>query len=150
MIFSFKPIGTVHSPFKSAGEIRQEDYWTPDGFDRIEGRLEIFPEFMKGLEHIDGFSHVIVLFAFHAAGEGKLTARPPFESDAKGVFATRSPRRPNPLGLTVVRVLERRENNIRIAGVDMIEGTPVLDVKPYTSRDLKPDARFGWLEKTCR
>lgn len=144
-----KPIGVVRSPFKHKTDIRQEEYWTPEGFDRIQGELEIFPEFLPGLANTDGFSHLIVLFLFHESGGGKLSALPPFETEPKGVFATRSPHRPNPLGMTVVRLLERRDNVLRIAGVDMIEGTPVLDIKPYTPRDRKPEARFGWLERTC-
>jgi tRNA-Thr(GGU) m(6)t(6)A37 methyltransferase TsaA len=147
---NFYPIGVVHSPFKHKSDIRQEDYWNPDGFDRMQGELEIFPEFSPGLEDTDGFSHLVVFFAFHEAGGGKLSALPPFETKPKGVFATRSPHRPNPLGMTVVRLLERRANILKISGVDMIEGTPILDIKPYTPRDLKSDARFGWLERTCR
>jgi tRNA-Thr(GGU) m(6)t(6)A37 methyltransferase TsaA len=150
MDINLTPIGTIHSPFKQPRDIRQEDYWTPDGFDPIHGKLEIFAEFASGLEFIDGFSHLIILFAFHRSGKGELTALPPFEDREKGVFATRSPHRPNPLGITVVRLLERRRNILEVAGVDMIEGTPILDIKPYTPRDLKPEARFGWLERTCR
>ncbi len=150
MAIHLTPIGTVHSPFKHPQDIRQEDFWTPDGFDRIHGKLEIFAEFAPGLEFVDGFSHLIVLFAFHRARGGKLTALPPFESREKGVFATRSPHRPNPLGVTVVRLLQRRGNILEVTGVDMVDRTPILDIKPYTPRDLKPEARFGWLEKTCR
>ena len=150
MEIRLKPIGLVHSPFKQKADIRQEDYWTPEGFDPILGELEIYPEFAPGLDRIEGFSHLIALFAFHGSGEGKLRALPPFETEEKGVFATRSPHRPNPLGMTVLRLLKRRENILEVGGVDMIEGTPILDIKPYTPRDRKPDARFGWLERTCR
>lgn len=150
MDIRFKPIGTVHSPFKKESDIRQENYWNPEGFDSVHGELEVFPEYSLGLEHIEGFSHLIVLFVFHASEPGKLTACPPFETQSKGVFATRSPRRPNPLGMTVVRLVQRKENILKIAGVDMIEGTPILDIKPYTPREKKAKACFGWLESTCR
>ena len=150
MDITLRPIGIVHSPFKQKSDIRQEQYWGLEGFDPIQGELEIFPDYTAGLDSIEGFSHMIVLFAFHRAEKGKLTALPPFETQSKGVFATRSPRRPNPLGLTVLRLLKRRENFLEVGGVDMIEGTPILDIKPYTPRDRKPDARFGWLERTYR
>jgi tRNA-Thr(GGU) m(6)t(6)A37 methyltransferase TsaA len=150
MDIDLKPIGRVHSPFKRKADIRQDEYWTPEGFDAIRGELEIFPEFAPGLDSTEGFSHLIVLFAFHESGEAKLSALPPFETSEKGVFATRSPHRPNPLGMTVLRLLQRKGNILEVAGVDMIEGTPILDIKPYTPRDRKPDARFGWLERTCR
>ncbi len=146
MKITLSPIGTVHSPFKHADDIRQDQNWRPDGFDPIRGELEVFPGFAAGLDSIEGFSHIIVLFAFHEAETGKLTAQPPFETEEKGVFATRSPRRPNPLGLTVLQLLTRKENVLEVSGVDMIEGTPILDIKPYTPRDQKRDASFGWLE----
>jgi len=150
MDMNLKPIGSVRSPFKQKADIQQEEYWNPEGFDDVRGELEILPEFAPGLDSTEGFSHLIVLFAFHESGEGKLHARPPCETRERGVFATRSPHRPNPLGLTVLRLLQRRGNILEVAGVDMIDGTPILDIKPYTPRDLKPDARFGWLERTCR
>ncbi len=150
MDIKLRPIGLVHSPFKQKTDIQQEKYRGPEGFDSIQGELEIFPEFAPGLDSTEGFSHLIVLFAFHRSGEGKLSVLPPFETREKGVFATRSPHRPNPLGMTVLRLLQRRGNILEVAGVDMIEGTPILDIKPYTPRDRKPDARFGWLERTCR
>lgn len=147
MDIKLRPIGLVHSPFKQKTDIRQEKYRGPEGFDSIQGELEIFSEFAPGLDSTEGFSHLIVLFAFHRSGEGKLSVLPPFETREKGVFATRSPHRPNPLGMTVLRLLQRRGNILEVAGVDMIEGTPILDIKPYTRRDRKPDARFGWLER---
>ncbi len=150
MDIKLRPIGLVHSPFKQKTDIQQGKYRGPEGFDSIQGELEIFPEFAPGLDSTEGFSHLIVLFAFHRSGEGKLSVLPPFETREKGVFATRSPHRPNPLGMTVLRLLQRRGNILEVAGVDMIEGTPILDIKPYTRRDRKPDARFGWLERTCR
>jgi tRNA-Thr(GGU) m(6)t(6)A37 methyltransferase TsaA len=145
MDITLRPIGTIHSPFKHADEIQPGRHRTPEGFDPIQGKLEVFSGFAPGLDAIEGFSHIIVLFAFHMSGEGKLTAHPPFETEEKGVFATRSPHRPNPLGMTVLRLLERRGNVLEVGGIDMIEGTPILDIKPYTPRDLKPHASFGWL-----
>ena len=146
MPIQFKPIGVVHSPFKSPGEITRERNIRPDGFEEIKGEIELLPELVQGLEDIDGFSHLIIIFNFHRATGASLIAHPPFDSRERGVFSTRSPRRPNPLGVTVVRLIRREENRLFIAGLDMIEGTPVLDIKPYTRRDRKENIRQGWLE----
>lgn len=145
MEITFKPIGIVHSPFKSRTDINQERCRQENGFKTIEGELEIFPEYAAGLQDIDGFSHLIVIFVFHQAGAVKLTAFPPFDEQERGVFATRSPNRPNALGMTIVNLLFRQENRLKVSGIDMIANTPILDIKPYTGRDLKPGASFGWL-----
>jgi tRNA-Thr(GGU) m(6)t(6)A37 methyltransferase TsaA len=146
MEISFKPIGIVHSPFKGRQDISRSRCIDPQGFEDVEGELEIFKEFEKGLEDIGGFSHLILLFAFHKSEQGSLIAHPPFGGKPRGVFSTRSPHRPNPLGLTVLRPVRRQGNRVIVSGIDMIEGTPILDIKPYTPRDLKKEAKFGWLE----
>ena len=145
MKINYKSIGVIHSPFKKKEDIKRERNKKPDGFDPVQGKLEIFREFAEGLQDIDGFSHLIVIFAFHKSEEGKLYAHPPFHDKVRGVFSTRSPNRPNPVGMTVVRLLDRQENVLKVAGVDMIDETPILDIKPYTPRDLKANAKFGWL-----
>ncbi len=147
MDIQFKPIGIVHSPFRDKEDVKRERHRDEKGFSDIKGEVEIYPEFSQGLEDIDGFSHLVVIFAFHKSPSGHLKAHPPFDRKERGVFATRSPHRPNPIGMTVVRFHGRSGSSLHISGFDMIEGTPVLDIKPYTRRDLKPDARFGWLEK---
>jgi tRNA-Thr(GGU) m(6)t(6)A37 methyltransferase TsaA len=144
MKISFRPIGIVHSPFKNRQDIPRSR--CIEGFDDVEGGLEIFKEYEKGLENIEGFSHLILLFAFHKSEQGSLIAHPPYDGKPKGVFSTRSPHRPNPLGFTVLRLIRREQNILKVSGVDMIEGTPILDIKPYTRRDLKKEAKFGWLE----
>ena len=146
MPIQFKPIGIVHSPFNSPGDINRERNIRPDGFEDIQGEIELLPELAQGLKDIDGFSHLIIIFNFHRAAGASLIAHPPFDSRERGVFSTRSPRRPNPLGVTVVRLIRREENRLFIAGLDMIDGTPVLDIKPYTRRDRKENIRQGWLE----
>lgn len=146
MAISFRPIGIVHSPFKDRKDIPRSRCIDPHGFDDAEGELEIFKEFEKGLEDIDGFSHLILLFAFHKSEEGSLIAHPPYDGEPRGVFSTRSPYRPNPLGFTVLKLVRREGIRLKVSGVDMIEGTPILDIKPYTRRDLKKEAKFGWLE----
>jgi tRNA-Thr(GGU) m(6)t(6)A37 methyltransferase TsaA len=147
MEISFKPIGIVHSPFIEKGDIKKWRNINPKGFQSVKGELEIFDEFAEGLQDLDGFSHIILIFAFHKSEEKKLFAHPPYDSKRRGIFSTRSPNRPNPVGITVLRLINRDKNKIQVQGLDMIEGTPILDIKPYTPRDQKPDARFGWLEE---
>lgn len=146
MEIMFKPVGIVHSPFKVREDIKKARCIDPKGFDSVRGELEIFPEFSEGLRDIDGFSHIILIFSFHKAENHRLYAHPPFDGQERGVFSTRSPSRPNSIGMTVLRLLKRKGNVLRVSGVDMIEGTPILDIKPYTPREQKPDAKFGWLE----
>jgi tRNA-Thr(GGU) m(6)t(6)A37 methyltransferase TsaA len=145
MNIKYKPIGIIHSPFKNKEDIKQERHRKPDGFDPIIGELEIYKDYVEGLQDIDGFSHLIVIFNFHRSEKGKLFAHPPFDNQERGVFATRSPSRPNPIGMTVVKLLARHENILKVAGIDMIDNTPILDIKPYTPRDVKTDVKFGWL-----
>ena len=109
--------------------------------------LELFKEFEEGLQDIDGFSHIILIFAFHKSESRSLYAHPPFDDKKRGVFSTRSPNRPNPIGITVLKLLGRQGHVLKVSGTDMIEGTPILDIKPYTPREQKPEARFGWLEQ---
>jgi tRNA-Thr(GGU) m(6)t(6)A37 methyltransferase TsaA len=142
-----KPIGTVHSPFQKKEDIKKSRNIDPNGFKDIKGELEIDEDFEQGLQDLDGFSHIIMVFVFHESKERKLFAHPPFDDKKRGVFATRSPSRPNPIGLTVLRLIKRDKNKLLVQGVDMLEGTPILDIKPYTPRDLKTEARFGWLEE---
>ena len=140
-MFSPRPIGHVRSPFKTTSEI-------PKGLGAqhdAEGALEILPEFETGLTDIDGFSHLIVLWVFDRATGFDLIGTPPCDNRPHGVFATRSPRRPNPIGLTVVELLSREGRNLRVRGVDMLDGTPILDVKPYLSSIPAENLRRGWL-----
>lgn len=142
----FKAIGLVHAPFKKPEDIPREMNLDPRGFENVEGAIEIFPEFETGLKDIDGFSHLIVIFVFQAAGGAQLLVRPPAETEVRGVFATRSPHRPNPIGLTVVKLLGRTGAILRVSGLDIIEGTPVLDIKPYTVKDQRTDIATGWIK----
>src|SRR5215469_12891373 len=141
MAFTFQPIGFIESPYQQGSEI-------PKGLGvkhDAEGILNMLPEFEPGLADIEGFSHLFVLWVFDRTEGFDLTACPPADNRSHGVFATRSPRRPNPIGLTVVQLLGRDGARLRVRGVDMLDGTPVLDIKPYLSSI--PDARLkrGWL-----
>jgi tRNA-Thr(GGU) m(6)t(6)A37 methyltransferase TsaA len=143
----FKPIGFVHSPYKKREDIPSGKNTDPAGYKDTVGNIEVLEEYMDGLKDLEGFSHIILIFAFHLSQDhGNLFAHPPYDGKKRGVFATRSPHRPNPIGMTVVRLLKIEKNIIFVSGIDMLEGTPVLDIKPYTLRDRKNDIRLGWLE----
>jgi tRNA-Thr(GGU) m(6)t(6)A37 methyltransferase TsaA len=140
-MFLFKPIGFIESPYKESSEI-------PKGLGvkhDAEGVLKVLPEFEPGLLDVDGFSHLFVIWAFDRTTGFDLTACPPSDNRPHGVFATRSPRRPNPIGLTVVQLLGRDHERLQVRGVDMLDGTPILDIKPYLSSVPQETLRRGWL-----
>jgi len=145
-----RPVGVVRSPFKEPADLPPPAFAPPRFFERVTGEIEVFPEFAEALDDIEGFSHIIVLFHFHRSGGAKLKAVPPGESRPRGIFSTRSPHRPNPLGLSVLKLLARDGRVLEVAGLDIVDGTPVLDIKPYTSRDRKSRIRTGWIQKRRR
>lgn len=141
MTFSMHPIGHVVSPYKDVSDI-------PKGLGakhQAEGFLEIRPELEAGLTDIEGFSHLFVIWVFDRSEECSLVGTPPSDDRPHGVFATRSPRRPNPIGLTVVELLQREGARLRVRGIDMLDGTPILDLKPYLSQVPADRLRRGWL-----
>ena len=140
-MFSTQPIGYVRSPYKDAQEI-------PKGLGakhEAEGVLEIQPEFEPGLTDIEGFSHLIIIWEFDRSDGFSLLVKPPSDDRPHGMFATRSPRRPNPIALTVVELLGREGARLRVRGIDMLDGTPILDIKPYLSNVPQERLRRGWL-----
>lgn len=140
-MFSFDPIGYVRSPYRLAPDV-------PKGLGarhEAEGTLELRPEFESGLQDIEGFSHLIVLWVFDRSDGYELVGKPPSDDRPHGVFATRSPRRPNPIGLTNVALLGRQSASLRVRGVDMLDGTPILDIKPYLSNVPAERLKRGWL-----
>ena len=140
-MLSMQPIGYVRSPYRDTHEI-------PKGLGakhEAEGVLEIRAEFELGLTDIEGFSHLFVIWAFDRSEGFNLMGTPPSDDRPHGVFATRSPRRPNPIGLTVVELLYREGPILRVRGIDMLEGTPILDIKPYLSTVPPERLRRGWL-----
>jgi len=140
-MFTPRPIGTVKSPYAETREI-------PKGLGaqhEAQGVLEILPEFEVGLTDIEDFSHLHVLWAFDRSQGFDLLGTPPSDNRPHGVFATRSPRRPNPIGLTVVELLRRDGPRLHVRGVDMLDGTPILDIKPYLSSVPPEKLRRGWL-----
>lgn len=143
----FNPIGFVHSPFKTMEEIPVKRIKSVLDFEDVEGEIEILDEFEDGLKDIEGFSHLIIIFAFHQNKKKKVKVVPPFDKEERGVFSTRSPYRPNPVGVTMVELIGRNGRILKVKGVDMIDGTPVIDIKPYTIRDSKINLKMGWLEE---
>ena len=143
-IFKVSPIGVIHSPYK-----RPEDVGNSL---RAEGIIELFPEYAKALKDIEGFSHLYVLWWAHLSRGFKLVFCPFRERipPPRGLFATRSPQRVNPIGLTIVRLSRRKGRFLYVKGLDMVDGTPLLDIKPYTRRDRKSRIRTGWLEDVER
>jgi tRNA-Thr(GGU) m(6)t(6)A37 methyltransferase TsaA len=128
--YDLRPIGIVHSPFGEPTDIPREWNCREGAFDAVAGDLEIFPEHAEGLDGLEPGASLIVLFAFHKAGYSHLKVTPPGETEPRGVFASRSPHRPNPIGMTVVRLTAREGNVLKVTGLDMVEGTPILDIKP--------------------
>jgi tRNA (adenine37-N6)-methyltransferase len=137
----FKPIGIIHSPFKVKNETPIQGAFQPDA----RASIEVFEEYGEGLRDIEGFSHIYLIYSFDRSGEIKLV-RPTFlDDEPHGIFASRHPCRPNGIGLTVVRLLERQGNRLEVAGIDVLDGTPLLDIKPYIPRfDCYPEASEGW------
>jgi tRNA (adenine37-N6)-methyltransferase len=137
-----EPIGVVRTPYAETAQV-------PKGLGaehHAEGVLEILPQFELGLMDIEGFSHLYVLWVFDRASGFELLGTPPTDARPHGVFATRSPRRPNPIGLTVVTLLGRDGCKLFVRGVDMLDGTPILDIKPYLSSIPTEELRRGWLD----
>ena len=140
-MFTSQPIGFVSSPYKDASEIPKR----LGAQHAAEGALKILPEFEAGLTDIEGFSHLVVIWEFDRSRGFELLGTPPSDNRAHGVFVTRSPRRPNPIGLTTVELLRRDGVELHVRGVDMLDGTPILDIKPYLSSIAQEKLRRGWL-----
>jgi len=139
-MFTFRPIGYVRSPYSDTTQVPRG----PGTKHQAEGTLEIAEEFEEGLLDIEGFSHLFVIWVFDRSENYELTGIPPTDDRPHGVFATRSPYRPNPIALTVVELLGREGRNLSVRGIDMLDGTPILDIKPYLSAISAEKLRLGW------
>ena len=140
----FSPIGTIHSPFTDIAGMPIQ----PSGARGVRGTIEISEAYADGLRDIDGFSRIILLYAFHECEACELTVTPFLDTEPHGIFATRAPCRPNAIGLSVVRLTGRKGRMLMIEDVDVLDGTPLLDIKPYVPAfDAYPDSTSGWLEK---
>jgi tRNA-Thr(GGU) m(6)t(6)A37 methyltransferase TsaA len=146
MEWIMRPIGYIGSGYADTESIP----WGLGAQHKAEGVLELLPEYAAGLQDIEGFSHLIILWLFHKNEGFDLMAYPPSDDRPHGVFATRSPDRPNPIGLTVVQLTKREGNKLFLRGIDMLDGTPVLDIKPYLSSIPESELRRGWLAEAER
>ena len=146
MEFAMHPIGVIHSPFTDKSK-------TPIQPSRstAKGAIEIFPDFVEGLADVDGFSHIILLYVFHCSSGYELRVKPFLDDQLRGLFATRHPCRPNPIGMSIVRLLSRQMDELEIEGVDVLDNTPLLDIKPYVPDfDIRTGVRTGWYERRKR
>ena len=142
MKINFKPIGVVHTPFQETTNMPIQ----PAGAAGVQGAVEIYPAYAEGLKDLEGFSHIFLLYYFHRVDGFALRVKPFLDDRARGVFATRAPRRPNPIGLSAVRLMKREGNILHIENVDILDGTPLLDIKPYVPEfDQFAAERVGWL-----
>ena len=138
---TFHPIGVIHSPHKHAEQTPIQPVYAKG----VQGRAEILPEFVDGLRDLEGFSHICLIYWFHRASSPRLMVKPYLDDEERGVFATRAPCRPNSIGVSVVRLVSRKENLLHLEDVDILDGTPLLDIKPYVTRfDYRKGARCGW------
>ncbi len=141
--YTLKPIGVIHSSFKNKKEVPIQPR-----FSKEKGEVELFEEYSEGLKDIEGFSHIILVYIFHKTKDYSLLVKPYLDDKAKGVFATRFPNRPNQIGISVVRLVEKKKNILVVEGIDVVDGTPLLDIKPYVPPfDKTEEVKIGWLEE---
>ena len=143
MKIEYQAIGIVNSPFTTTEGMPIQ----PSRAEGALGSVDVNPEYAAGLKDLDGFSHIILLCHLHRARPHDLEVLPFLDDEPRGVFSTRAPSRPNPIGLSVVRLLGIKGNRLNIADVDLLDGTPLLDIKPYVGEfDVRTETRFGWLQ----
>ncbi|MBN1677889.1 MAG: tRNA (N6-threonylcarbamoyladenosine(37)-N6)-methyltransferase TrmO [Candidatus Thermoplasmatota archaeon] len=141
---TYRPIGVVHSPFKEAKGTPIQ----PTAAKGTDGTIELFPEFAEGLDDVEGFSHIILIYHFHLAKKWSLKVRPFMDIRTRGVFSTRAPSRPNSIGVSIVRLVKVEGNTLHVEDMDIVDGTPLLDIKPYVPEfDTRDVDRIGWLSQ---
>ncbi len=143
MKFSMKPIGIIHSPFRETSTMPIQSARS-----NAVGTVEVFPEYKEGLEGIEDFSRIYLIYGFHLSEPAKsLLVQPFLDDQTHGLFSTRYPVRPNPIGLSIVEIISRQDNQLQISGVDMLDGTPLFDIKPYIPEfDIFDVEKIGWYQ----
>ena len=142
----FQEIGVIRSPHKD----REGAPIQPTGADAFKGHIEIFPRFKEGLADLEGFERIILLYHFHLSQGFSLKPKPFLDNTPRGVFSTRAPKRPNSIGLSIVNLLEVTDNIIQVSNIDVVDKTPLIDIKPYVPKfDAHPESRAGWLDKSA-
>src|SRR4030065_513034 len=140
----YQPIGTIHSPFQTIQGMPIQ----PAGAKGVQRTVEINPEYVDGLQDLDGFSHIILIYHFHLSKGYSLKVKPFMDENLRGVFAPRAPKRPNPIGISVVKLRKIEGNILNIEDVDIVDGTPMLDIKPYVPEfDVQEIEKIGWLSQ---
>lgn len=140
----YKPIGLIHSPFRSPHGTPIQ----PKAAKGLRGKVIVWEEYKEGLKDLEGFSHIILIYHFHLIQGYSLLVRPFMDDAYHGVFATRAPKRPNPIGISVVRLIRVKDNTLEVEDIDVVDGTPLLDIKPYVPDfDIREVERYGWLEQ---
>lgn len=143
---TYFPIGVIRSPFKDISGMPIQ----PTGALGVEGSIELEPEYLPGLRDLEGFSHIILLYHFHLSRGYELEVKPFLDDQRRGLFATRAPKRPNSIGFSVVKLVEKKGNILYIKDVDVVDGTPLLDIKPYVPKfDVRETERTGWLSRNA-
>lgn len=144
MAITFSPIGTIHTPFSNLDGMPIQSSGASD----VEGTIILDPQYEAGLQDLDGFSHIILLYHFHLSKGYRLTVTPFLDTVERGLFSTRAPRRPNPIGLSIVRLVRIDGLSLHVQGVDVLDNTPLLDIKPWVPAfDVRDNARAGWLDE---
>lgn len=137
----YRPIGVIHTPFKEKEDTPIQGCFSKNS----RGSIEVYPEYAEGLKDIEGFSHIFLLYHFHKAGGCQLIAKPFLDKEKKGIFSIRYYTRPNPIGISIVKLLKVNGRSLEIGEVDMLDGTPLLDIKPYVPQfDIKENTEDGW------
>lgn len=145
--FTFEPIGILRTPYLNIKDMPIQ----PSGASGIRGTLILDPAYRQGIKDLDGFSHIFLIYVLHQAGQPQMTVIPFLDQKPHGVFATRSPKRPNPIGLSIVRLISVDENILTLENVDMLDGSPVIDIKPYVPAFDQPEnVKVGWLSKSSQ
>ena len=141
---TMRPIGIIHSPYKEVKDMPIQGKFKPD----VKASVELENEYTVGLKDLDGFSHAILIYYFHKSQEVQLEAKPFLEDDKHGIFAIRSPHRPNHIGLSIVKIEGIEKNKLHFTGVDVLDRTPLLDIKPYVKHfDVRDNIASGWIDK---
>ena len=142
MRMEFNPIGVIHSPYKARADAPHQGHSSES-----ISEMELYEDYVEGLQDIDGFSHLLVTYYFHQSQGYSLIVRTPHDKEPHGVFATRSPNRPNPIAICVVELISREGKVLKVKGLDAVDGTPLLDIKPYfPAIDFVRNATMGWAE----
>jgi len=144
MKITYHSIGVIHTPYDDLAGMPIQ----PAGAPLVQGTIEVFPEFVSGLKDLDGFSHIILIYHLHQVKKSDLLVTPFLDDQPRGIYATRAPSRPNPIGLSIVKLSRIEGDTLHIENVDVLDGTPLLDIKPYVPEfDHYVDVNIGWLEK---